>query len=102
MTIHTCDKCSATIEQESLQVGVGLSRVELCRSCGEPLLVFLKDANLLQDQLRRYGLIDSAKTEANKPASLTDIRAKASAPMKPETPPLKDASSFYETRDARL
>ncbi|HEU5376149.1 MAG TPA: hypothetical protein VFV38_11960 [Ktedonobacteraceae bacterium] len=88
-----------------MQVGVGLSRVELCTSCGEPLITFLKDADLLQDQLRRYGFIDSAKTEADKPtqrASLTDIQAKTQGFIKPGTPPLEDATAFYETRDARL
>lgn len=37
-----------------------------------------------------------------KPASFTDIQARAKAYIKPGTPPLSSVTSFYETRDARI
>lgn len=59
MTIHTCDKCGATLDQEPLQIGIGfVYRVELCKACGEPMIAFLRNANLLQGQLERHGFIE--------------------------------------------
>lgn len=101
MTIHTCDKCGATLDQDPLQVGIGFYRVELCKQCGEPLIAFLKDANLLHEQLRRYGFMEPTQEES-KPVSFTTVQTKANAAIKPGTPPLKDVSAFYETKKVRL
>lgn len=61
MLLHTCDKCGVeldgtALDRKSIQVGIGLFyRVELCKSCAEPVIQFLIRANLLQAQLQQYG-----------------------------------------------
>jgi hypothetical protein len=60
MTINKCDKCGVEIEAENIQVGVGFGyRVELCKTCAEPVIQFLKNSQLLVKQLQRYGFIES-------------------------------------------
>jgi hypothetical protein len=60
MTIYTCDKCGVEIEAENIQVDVGLYKVELCKTCAEPVILFLTNSQLLVTQLQRYGFIESA------------------------------------------
>lgn len=58
MTTHTCDKCGTKLDQNPLQVRIQFSHVELCKQCSEPLIEVLKEADLLQDELQRYGFIE--------------------------------------------
>jgi hypothetical protein len=61
MTINKCDKCGIEIEAETIQVGVGFGyRVELCKTCAEPVIQFLTNSQLQQVQLKRYGFIENA------------------------------------------
>src|SRR5437016_5686377 len=64
MLLHTCDKCGVEIDgpaldRKSIQVGIGLLyRVELCKTCAEPVIRFLTSSQLLQTQLQGYGFIE--------------------------------------------
>ena len=66
MLLHTCDTCGVAIDgpaldRKSIQVGIGLFyKVELCKTCAEPVIEFLVRSQLLQGQLQQYGFIDSA------------------------------------------
>jgi hypothetical protein len=63
MLLRKCDKCGVeldgtALDRKSIQVGIGLYyKVELCKSCAEPVIQFLATANLLQDQLQQYSFI---------------------------------------------
>jgi hypothetical protein len=64
MQITKCDKCGAEIsgsilDRASIQVRVGVlgSVAELCKSCATPVVRFLEQSQLLQEQLEKHGLI---------------------------------------------
>lgn len=58
MTITKCDKCNKVIKNDQdLSVRVGFNHLELCKKCSAEMVTFLVKENLLQDALKRVGLI---------------------------------------------
>lgn len=65
----------------------------------------VRKAMALREQGDKLLLEFSATTHQavlTKPTSFTDIQKKATAYIKPGTPPLADVGTLYETREARL
>ena len=51
MIIRKCDLCEKEIKEESVDIKVGfLSTAELCKSCSSPVLIFLKENKLMEEE----------------------------------------------------
>jgi hypothetical protein len=58
MTITKCDKCKKVIKNDQdLSIRVGFNYLVLCKKCSAEMVAFLVKENLLQDALKRAGLI---------------------------------------------